>query len=193
MILKRRFRTKRVRLKTIVTFPMVLWVWIFSSPVWAEEPDLSYDVRMLTGLCLNAIKEGDSSAFGDWQLSEIVGSNERRLSSDKRFRVFFGPTSFKEPPKEQLYNCTIRFEKMTGSRLSAVGEVGTAVANLIGTEVSGVSLHAGRKTHVTKTQKATACVNDYTVEVLASLGIAKGYSEAVMLKVGYSYTDPGAC
>jgi hypothetical protein len=195
MMLGRGFRTKQVRLKRISTFPIVLWLWLwfFSSPVWADEANLSDDVRMLTGLCLNAITEGNSSAFRDWQFSEIVGTNERRLSSDKRFRVFFGPTSFKEPPEEQLYNCTIRFEKMTGRQLNAVSEVGSAVAYLIGTEVGGVSLRAGRRTHVTKTQKATACVNGYTVEVLASLGIAKDYSEAVMLKVGYSYSDPGAC
>jgi len=193
IMLSRDFRTKRVRLKIVFTFPMVLWLWLFPSPVWAEEVNLSDDVRTLTGLCLNAIDAGNSSAFGDWQFSEIVGTNERRLSSDTRFRVFFGPTSFREPPKEQLYSCTIRFEKMTGSRRNAVNEVGSAVANLIGTEVGGISLRAGKKTHVTKTQKATACVNGYTVEVLASLGIAKNYSEAVMLKVGYSYIDPGAC
>ncbi|MEO9824560.1 MAG: hypothetical protein ABJF50_09120 [Paracoccaceae bacterium] len=186
-------RTAKLRLQKIFVFMMVVWLGMFSNPVWAEEANLSNDVRMLTGLCLDAVNEGNSSAFGDWQFSETVGTNERRLSLDGRFRVFFGPTSFKEPPTVELHSCTVRFEKMTGGRLKAVRAVGDVVTGLIGTEVGGVRLHAGRNTHVTQTPRATACLNGYTVEVVASIGVAKDYAEAVMLKVGYSYIDPGAC
>ena len=192
-MLNRKFRSMRLRFQKTFVFMMVVWLWVFCSPVWAEEATLRDDVRMLTGLCFDAINDGNSSTFGDWQFSETVGTNERRPSPDRRFRVFFGPALFRDPPAVELHNCIIRFEGLTGSRLNAVHAVGDAVASLIGTEVGGFSLTAGRNTHATQTPRATACVNGYTVEVIASIGLATDYAEAVMLKVGYSFFDPGAC
>ncbi len=160
-------------------------------PVQADEKSINpQSVKALIQQCLVAVEQGNAEPFSDWTFAEVVGKNERRVSPDENYRVFFGETNFMKPVSRQLHNCGIGFEGPMFRGKGALSEIARVASSLVGTEFGGVAWRKGRVTRSTGQPKAQACVNGYTLEVFADLvaGAATPY-----LKVGYSFVAPGPC